>query len=155
MCTYTPLTFSPLNISSLKSLPLNMDIHEVWEKIFLFQPRSLIVTHNLKWLSELNLFTVSLIVLASVLLSLEISRSGLVFLWEMKLHETVIWFRPCENITFFLEPIRFWIPRHCISNKYQYPFTLQQQLITEELYSLFYIFNYYYWNIYKYTWFLI
>jgi len=30
-----------------------------------------IVTRNLKWLSELNLFTVWLIILASVLLSLE------------------------------------------------------------------------------------
>jgi hypothetical protein len=52
--------------------------------------RSLIVTHNLKWLSELNLFTVWLIIPASVLSSLEISRSGIMFSWDMKLHEKVI-----------------------------------------------------------------
>jgi hypothetical protein len=72
------------------------------------------------------------------------------FSWDMKLHEKVIWFRPCENITLFLEPIRFWRPRHCISSKHQDPFTLQQQFIPEEeRYFLFYIFNSCYWKIYK------
>jgi hypothetical protein len=47
---------------------------------------ALIVMHNFKWLSELNLFTVWLIILASVSLSPEFFLSDIVFFWDKKLH---------------------------------------------------------------------
>jgi hypothetical protein len=60
-----------------------------WKNIFIPNAvvrNGLIVTHNLKWLSELNLFIVWLNILVRLLLSLEFFRSGLVFFWDKKLH---------------------------------------------------------------------
>jgi len=60
-----------------------------WKNIYIpttVARHALIVAQNLNWLSELNLFTVWLIIFGTVLLSLEFSLSGIVFFWDKKLH---------------------------------------------------------------------
>jgi hypothetical protein len=59
-----------------------------WKNIYIpttVARHPLIVTQNLKWLSELNLFTAWLIIFGSVLLSLGFCLSDVLFFWD-KLH---------------------------------------------------------------------